>query len=42
VLLVDDEALSRLRLRTLVDDCVDPPGVVVGDGGHGSRRRCTG
>lgn len=31
VLLVDDEALSRLRLRTLVDDCVDPPGVVVGE-----------
>jgi two-component system response regulator AlgR len=31
VLLVDDEALSRLRLRTLVEDCVDPPCVVVGE-----------
>jgi two-component system response regulator AlgR len=31
VLLVDDEALSRLRLRTLLADCVDPACVVVGE-----------
>jgi two-component system response regulator AlgR len=31
VLLVDDEELSRLRLRTLVVDCVDPPAAVVGE-----------
>lgn len=31
VLLVDDEVLSRLRLRTLVGDCVDPACVVVGE-----------
>jgi two-component system response regulator AlgR len=31
VLLVDDEVLSRLRLRTLVGDCVDPPCAVVGE-----------
>ncbi|MFM2341908.1 MAG: hypothetical protein RLZZ592_1561 [Pseudomonadota bacterium] len=31
VLLVDDEELSRLRLRTLLADCIDPPAVVVGE-----------
>jgi two-component system response regulator AlgR len=31
VLLVDDEALSRLRLRTLLADCVDPVCTVVGE-----------
>lgn len=31
VLLVDDEALSRLRLRTLLGDCVDPACVVAGE-----------
>ena len=31
VLLVDDEALSRLRLRTLLADCVDPVCAVVGE-----------
>ena len=31
VLLVDDEELARLRLRTLVADCIDPPAAVVGE-----------
>lgn len=31
VLVVDDEELARLRLRGLVDDCADPPAVVVGE-----------
>ena len=31
VLLVDDEALARLRLRTLLADCVDPACVVAGE-----------
>ncbi|MBP8175252.1 MAG: response regulator, partial [Sphaerotilus sp.] len=31
VLLVDDEELSRLRLRTLLADCVDPAAQVVGE-----------
>lgn len=31
VLLVDDETLSRLRLRTLLGDCVDPVCTVVGE-----------
>jgi two-component system response regulator AlgR len=31
VLLVDDEALARLRLRTLLGDCCAPPAVVVGE-----------
>jgi two-component system response regulator AlgR len=31
VLLVDDEALARLRLRTLVEDCAEPRAVVVGE-----------
>lgn len=31
VLLVDDEALARLRLRTLLGDCTAPPAVVAGE-----------
>ena len=31
VLLVDDEALARLRLRTLLGDCTTPPAVVAGE-----------
>ena len=31
VLLVDDEALARLRLRTLLGDCTAPPAVVTGE-----------
>lgn len=31
VLLVDDEALARLRLRGLVADCIDPAATVVGE-----------
>ena len=31
VLLVDDEALARLRLRTLLGDCTNPAAVVVGE-----------
>jgi two-component system response regulator AlgR len=34
VLLVDDEALARLRLSGLVHDCVDPKAVVVGEAGN--------
>jgi two-component system response regulator AlgR len=33
VLLVDDEPLARLRLRTLLQDCADPPTEVVGEAG---------
>jgi two-component system response regulator AlgR len=33
VLLVDDEALARLRLRSLLQDCVDPPSEVIGEAG---------
>lgn len=33
VLLVDDEPLARLRLRTLLHDCADPPSEVVGEAG---------
>lgn len=33
VLLVDDEPLARLRLRTLLGDCADPPSRVVGEAG---------
>ena len=29
VLLVDDEALARARLRTLLEDCRDPAATVV-------------
>jgi two-component system, LytTR family, response regulator AlgR len=31
VLIVDDEELARLRLRSLVQDCTDPPVLVVGE-----------
>ena len=31
VLLVDDEELARLRLRSLVHDCIDPQAAVVGE-----------
>lgn len=31
VLVVDDEALARLRLRTLLGDCTAPPAVVAGE-----------
>jgi two-component system response regulator AlgR len=31
VLIVDDEELARLRLRTLLADCVDPPVTVAGE-----------
>jgi len=33
VLIVDDEELARLRLRTLLADCVDPPVTVAGEAG---------
>ncbi len=33
VLLVDDEPLARLRLRTLLQDCADPPSEIVGEAG---------
>ncbi len=33
ILLVDDEALARLRLRALLQDCTDPPCEVVGEAG---------
>jgi two-component system response regulator AlgR len=36
VLLVDDEALARLRLRTLVEDCTEPRAVVVGEAAQAS------
>jgi len=34
VLLVDDEPLARLRLRTLLADIDDPPSRVVGEAGN--------
>ena len=34
VLLVDDEELARLRLRSLVHECTDPAGTVVGEAGN--------
>jgi two-component system response regulator AlgR len=36
VLLVDDEALARLRLRTLVEDCAEPRAMVVGEAAQAS------
>lgn len=33
VLIIDDEELARLRLRTLLADCVDPPVTVAGEVG---------
>jgi two-component system response regulator AlgR len=37
VLLVDDEALARLRLRGLVHDCVDPRASVVGEAANAAQ-----
>ena len=34
VLLVDDEELARLRLRSLVHECTDPAATVVGEAGN--------
>lgn len=34
VLIVDDEELARLRLRSLLADCSDPPAQVVGEAAH--------
>ena len=34
VLLVDDEALARMRLRDLLSDCLDPATVLVGEAGN--------
>jgi two-component system response regulator AlgR len=34
VLIVDDEELARLRLRSLLDDCSDPTAQVVGEAAH--------
>jgi two-component system, LytTR family, response regulator AlgR len=34
VLVVDDEALARSRLRTLLNDCRDPPASVVAEAGN--------
>ena len=31
VLIVDDESLARSRLRTLLNECVDPRAEVVGE-----------
>jgi len=33
VLLVDDESLARMRLRTLLQDCTDPASEVIGEAG---------
>ncbi len=37
VLLVDDEALARLRLRTLIDDCTEPRASVVGEAANAAQ-----
>ena len=37
VLIVDDEELARLRLRSLVGDCTDPKSVVVGEAGNAAQ-----
>jgi two-component system, LytTR family, response regulator AlgR len=37
VLLVDDEALARLRLRSLVDDCLAPAAVVAGEAANAAQ-----
>ena len=34
VLIVDDEALARSRLRTLLAECTDPRTEVVGEAGN--------
>ena len=36
VLIVDDEPLARLRLRSLVETCPEPRAVVVGEAGEGA------
>jgi two-component system response regulator AlgR len=38
-MLVDDEPLARLRLRTLLQDCSDPPAEVVGEAGDAAAAR---
>ena len=37
VLLVDDEELARLRLRSLVADCSEVPAVVVGEAANAAQ-----
>ena len=37
VLLVDDEALARLRLRSLLEGCIDPRAEVVAEAGSASQ-----
>lgn len=37
ILIVDDEELARLRLRSLVGDCADPKSVVVGEAGNAAQ-----
>ena len=37
VLLVDDEELARLRLRGLVNDCIEPPATVVGEAANAAQ-----
>ena len=37
VLLVDDEELARLRLRSLVHDCIDPQATVVGEAANATQ-----
>ena len=37
VLLVDDEELARLRLRSLVQDCIDPQATVVGEAANATQ-----
>jgi two-component system, LytTR family, response regulator AlgR len=35
ILLIDDEALARMRLRALLRDCTDPASEVIGEAGDG-------
>jgi two-component system response regulator AlgR len=37
VLIVDDEELARLRLRSLLSDIADPPSTVVGEAAHAAQ-----
>ncbi|MBS0446691.1 MAG: response regulator transcription factor [Proteobacteria bacterium] len=37
VLIVDDEELARLRLRGLVNDCIEPKAIVAGEAAHAAR-----
>jgi two-component system response regulator AlgR len=39
ILIVDDEALARSRLRTLLGDCTAPAGEVVGEASHAAQAR---